>query len=89
MLAYANEALRVAKGAMVINDLVRHPAHYALAWAGRFFYRSRLTRHDAPASVRRAYTVNEMSGMLSASRAVRVEVTEHYLYRMGAIAWKH
>ena len=89
MLAYANESLRVARSATVINDLVRHPAHYALAWAGRLFYRSRLTRHDAPASVRRAYTVDEMSGMLGTSNAVRVEVTEHYLYRMGAIAWKH
>jgi len=74
---------------VVINDLVRHPMHYALAWAGRLFYRSRLTRHDAPASVRRAYTVREMSGMLGASSAARVEVTQHYLYRMGAIAWKH
>ena len=89
ILDYANEALRVAKGAVVINDLIRHPVHYALAWAGRAFYRSRLTRHDAPASVRRAYTVQEMSGMLAASRAARVEVTQHYLYRMGAIAWKH
>jgi ubiquinone/menaquinone biosynthesis C-methylase UbiE len=89
ILSYANEALRVANGAVVINDLVRHPVHYALAWGGRLFYRSRLTRHDAPASVRRAYTVREMSGMLGASRAARVEVTQHYLYRMGAIAWKH
>ncbi len=89
ILAYANEALRVAKGAVVINDLVRHPVHYALAWAGRVFYRSRLTRHDAPASVRRAYTVGEMSAMLGASGAAEVEVAQHYLYRMGAIAWKH
>ena len=89
ILNYANEALRVAKGAVVINDLVRHPVHYALAWAGRVFYRSRLTRHDAPASVRRAYTIQEMSAMLSASRAARVEVEQHFLYRMGAIAWKH
>lgn len=89
ILSYANEALRVAQGAVVINDLVRHPIHYALARAGRIFYRSRLTRHDAPASVRRAYTVGEMSSMLGASRAAQVEVTQHYLYRMGAIAWKH
>lgn len=89
ILAYANEALRVAEGAVLINDLVRHPVHYALAWAGRLIYRSRLTCHDAPASVRRAYTVREMTEMLSASTAARVEVSQHYLYRMGAIAWKH
>src|SRR5258706_3511682 len=69
ILAYANEALRVADGAVVINDLVRHPVHYALAWAGRLFYRSRLTRHDAPASVRRAYSVRGMRGIVGASSA--------------------
>ncbi len=89
VLAYANEALRVARWAVVINDLVRHPIHYGLAWAGRVIYRSRLTRHDAPASVRRAYTVAEMRSMLGASSAASVEVTQQYLYRMGAIAWKH
>jgi hypothetical protein len=89
LLRYANEALRVARGAVVINDLVRDPIHYALAWAGRMFYRSRLTCHDAPASVRRAYTVDEMSGLLAASTAARVEVAQHFLYRLGAIAWKH
>lgn len=89
VLAYANEALRVASSAIVINDLVRDPIHYALAWAGRIFYRSRLTRHDAPASVRRAYTREEMDRMLSASRAAEVEVSQQFLYRMGAIAWKH
>ena len=89
ILAYANEALRVSRRAVVINDLVRHPLHYALACAGRFVYRSRLSRHDAPVSVRRAYTVAEMSTMLRASRAAQVEVSGRYLYRMGAIAWKH
>ena len=89
ILAYTNEALRVAKGAVIINDLVRNPIHYALAWAGRLLYRSRLTRHDAPASVRRAYTTKEMGHMLSGSQAAEVEVTQQFLYRMGAIAWKH
>jgi ubiquinone/menaquinone biosynthesis C-methylase UbiE len=89
ILAYANEALRVARSAVIINDLVRHPLHFAMAYVAQPFYRSRLTRHDAPASVRRAYTVGEMHAMLSGSRAAHVEVKRHYLYRMGAIAWKH
>jgi hypothetical protein len=89
ILAYANEALRVAKSAILINDLIRHRLHFALAWGARPIYRSRLTRHDAPASVRRAYTVYEMRDLLRTSRAAHVEVKHHYLYRMGAIAWKH
>jgi len=88
LYAYTQEALRVARIAVLINDLVRHPVHFGLAYAARPMYRSRLTRHDAPLSVRRAYTVAEMRTMLSRSSAARVDVTAHYLYRMGGIAWK-
>jgi ubiquinone/menaquinone biosynthesis C-methylase UbiE len=85
---FAVEALRVARHAFVINDLVRHPLHLALALAGRPIYRSRITRHDAPASVRRAYTVDEIRGILQGTGAAEVSVQTFYLYRMGVIAWK-
>ena len=88
VLAYANEALRVARVAVLINDLVRHPLHFALAYAARPLYQSRLSRHDAPISVHRAYTVHEMRRILDQSNATQVEVRQGYLYRMGAIAWK-
>lgn len=88
IVAYANETLRVCRMATVINDLERTPLHYALALAGLLIYRSRLTRHDAPASVRRAYTAAEMLAMLRQTKAARVEISHHYLYRMGVIAWK-
>ena len=89
ILIYAQEALRVAKIAVLINDLVRHPLHFGLACAARPMYRSRLTRHDAPVSVRRAYTLREMRTMLLGSSAARVDVTQHFLFRMGAVAWKY
>lgn len=85
---FAREGLRVARHAFFIHDLVRNPLHLALAYAGLPLYRSRLTRHDAPASVRRAYTVNEMREMLRSAGADNVEITTHFLFRMGAIAWK-
>ena len=88
VLAYADEALRVAKVAVLVNDLVRHPVHFALACMARPIYRSRLTRHDAPVSVARAYTLREMRTILASSSAAHVEVKQQYLYRMGAIAWK-
>ena len=84
-----NEALRVCRVAVLINDLVRHPLHLSLVYAGMPLYRSRLTRHDAPASVRRAYTVEEMLSLLSQTSAARVEIHRHYLFRMGVVAWKH
>jgi ubiquinone/menaquinone biosynthesis C-methylase UbiE len=88
VLQFVNESLRVCRAAVVINDLVRHPAHLGLVYAGMPLYRSRLTRHDAPASVRQAYTVNEMEDMLQKSKAARVQITRRFLFRMGVIAWK-
>jgi hypothetical protein len=85
---FVNEALRVCRVAVLINDLVRHPLHVALIYAGYPLYRSRLTRHDAPASARSAYTRDEMWGLLRQTRATRVEIHRHYLFRMAAIAWK-
>ena len=85
---FAKEALRVARHAFVINDLIRSPVHYAVALAGRAIYRSRLTRHDAPASVRAAYTVDEVLAILEESGAAAVSLQTFYFYRMGVIAWK-
>jgi 2-polyprenyl-3-methyl-5-hydroxy-6-metoxy-1,4-benzoquinol methylase len=88
VVRFVNEGLRVCRAAIFINDLIRHPAHLGLVYAGMPLYRSRLTRHDAPASVRQAYTVSEMADILRRSRAARVEITRHFLFRMGVIAWK-
>ena len=85
---FVNESLRVCRRAVLINDLIRHPLHLAMVYAGWPLYRSRLTRHDAPASVRQAYTIPEMRDMLRAATASRVDVTRHYLFRMGVIVWK-
>ena len=89
LVQFVNEALRVCRVAVLINDLVRHPLHLSLVYAGMPLYRSRLTRHDAPASVRQAYTVEEMQSLLAQTSAARVEIHRHYLFRMGVIAWKH
>ena len=89
VVRFVNESLRVCRAAMLINDLVRHPAHLGLVYAGMPLYRSRLTRHDAPASVKNAYTVDEMRDLLRESNAAGVEITRHFLFRMGVIAWKN
>jgi ubiquinone/menaquinone biosynthesis C-methylase UbiE len=85
---FARESLRVCRQAVLVNDLIRHPLHLALVYAGMPLYRSRLTRHDAPASVRQAHTVEEMQGFIQQAGATTVEIQRHYLYRMGVIAWK-
>ena len=85
---FVRDALRVCRIAVLIHDLIRHPLHLAFAYAGVPLYRSRLTRHDAPASVRQAYKVDEMHSMLEKAGAARVEIFQKYFFRMGAIAWK-
>ena len=87
-IIFFREALRVCRKAVLVNDLVRDFLHLTLAYAARPFYRSRLTRHDAPASVRQAYTEAEMSGMLTQAGASQVEIQRYFLFRMGALAWK-
>jgi ubiquinone/menaquinone biosynthesis C-methylase UbiE len=86
---FAREALRVCRVAFLINDVIRHPVHLALTYAGFPLYRSRITRNDAPASVRQGYTPSELLELLSPLGISRVEMSRHYLYRMGVIVWKH
>ena len=87
---FAHEALRVCRRAVLINDLVRHPLHLGLVYVGFAFMRSYVSRVDGVASVRRAYTPDEMRAILSngdlGPRAV--EISRHYLFRMGVILWK-
>jgi len=84
---FLRESLRLARVAVVINDLERSPAHFALAKLFSFVDPSRLSRHDGPVSVRQAYTVAELTAMLHAS-GHRFEITHGYLFRLGAILWK-
>lgn len=88
VVRFAKEALRVARQALLINDLVRSPIHLGLVYLGTPLFRSRLTRHDAPASVRQAYTVSELRYLLQQSAPSSIDITRHFLYRMGVVAWK-
>lgn len=82
------ESLRVCRRAVIINDLTRSRLHLWLVYLGLPLFRSRITWHDAPASVRAAYTTKEMEAMLSDLNASGVGLSRHFLYRMGIIIWK-
>jgi ubiquinone/menaquinone biosynthesis C-methylase UbiE len=89
---FAREALRVSRRAVLINDLIRHPLHLALAYAGFPLLRSYVSRADGVASVRRAYVPEEMRAMIASGcpngSPPRVEIRRRYLFRMGVIVWK-
>ena len=62
------EMARVARIGVVVNDLVRGRAAWAGAWAlSHLATRNRFTRRDAPLSVRRAYSVAELTALLAAA----------------------
>jgi ubiquinone/menaquinone biosynthesis C-methylase UbiE len=88
LIHFVNEALRVCRTAVLINDLIRSPLHLALVYAGLPLFSSRFTWHDAPASVRQAYTQKEMDEILKQSAASKVDIRPHYLFRMGVTVWK-
>jgi len=86
IVRYLAEAQRVARVAVVINDLERTAIHYRLAQLNRILDRSRISRHDGPVSVRRAYTRGELALMLTnTGRSFHLE--RAWLYRLGAVLW--
>jgi ubiquinone/menaquinone biosynthesis C-methylase UbiE len=88
IVRFVNQALRVARVAVLLNDLRREPLHLALMYAGYPLF-ARLTLHDGIASVRRAYTPPELKSILQNTDAASVEMENRYLYRMGIIVWKN
>ena len=89
LAAFGDEAVRVSRYAVLINDLIRHPLHLALVYAGFPLMRSYVSRMDGVTSVRRAYTPEEVREILTDTKgAEHIEISTHYLFRMGVILWK-
>jgi hypothetical protein len=62
--------------------------HLGLVYLGLPLFRSRITWHDAPASVRQAYTPLELSELIRQTPASRYDIASRYLFRMAATIWK-
>lgn len=92
VVLFVREGLRICRRALVINDLIRHPLHLALVYAGFPLMRSYVSRHDGIVSVRRAYVSTEIREMIRSAFpngfAPRIETSRHFLFRLGVIAWK-
>ena len=64
-VALLREMARVSRLGVVVNDLVRGRLFWAGAWVmSHAATRNRLTRNDAPMSVRRAYSRDELRGLV-------------------------
>lgn len=90
---FVTEGLRVSRHGVLINDLVRYPLHLALVYASFPIMRNRVAWLDGLTSVRRAYIPKEIRSLLadglSPEISPRIDISRHYLYRMGAIVWKN
>lgn len=86
---FITEGLRVSRVALLINDLVRHPAHLALVYASYPIMGSHIAWLDGLTSVRRAYVPEEIRGIIrSATPEAKIEIRREFLFRMGVIVWK-
>ena len=83
------EMERLCRVGFIVNDIRRCAPGYLAAWAAsRVATRNRLTRHDMPLSVRRAYTPRELRAILHEAEIPDTAVTTHPFFRMAAVRRK-
>ena len=85
--AYFAEALRVARVAIVVNDLERTRLHYRLSRLMSLVDPSRLSKHDGPVSVGQAWTFEEQAALAGAT-GHSFALRRGYLFRLGLVIWK-
>ncbi len=81
-----SELARVARRAVIISDLSRSLPAYLGAWAlTHTLMPNTLTRHDAPASVRRAYTPAEVRALAERARLAGATIRTAFPFRQVLI----
>ncbi|MFB9330485.1 methyltransferase domain-containing protein [Paenibacillus aurantiacus] len=79
------ELSRVCRLGWVVTDLERHPAAYAAAkLLAKLVWRSPVTRHDGPLSVRRAFTAGEAAQLIARAN-VKGNVKRHFPFRLALV----
>jgi ubiquinone/menaquinone biosynthesis C-methylase UbiE len=83
------EMWRVARRAVLVADLERGRASYLGVWlATHTVARNRLTRHDGPLSVLRAYTPREAAELAAVAGLENIALHRHVFFRFVLIAQK-
>lgn len=81
------EFARVAKRAVIINDLVRDLVpYYFTRLTGPFLAKSYLTRNDAPVSVLRGFTTQELKRLANKAGLTDYKVRRFFPYRLVLVA---
>jgi ubiquinone/menaquinone biosynthesis C-methylase UbiE len=83
------ESMRVARRGVAVNDTQRH--YFPLLFTillGVLRLVGRITRYDAPASVRQAYTIDEARAIADGVPAAKREIVRGWPFRLGILLWK-
>jgi ubiquinone/menaquinone biosynthesis C-methylase UbiE len=83
------ESLRVSRRGVAVNDTRRHyaPLLFVLL-LGALRLVGRITRYDAPASVRQGYTLSEARAIAARTSAAKWKVVRKMPYRYAILLWK-
>ncbi len=83
------ESLRVARIGVCVSDTRRHwlPLIFVHALSATPLW-GRITRHDAPASVRQGYTAAEAAAIAAQAGASRWTLVRQISFRFGVVLWK-
>ncbi|MGN7457701.1 methyltransferase domain-containing protein [Paenibacillus pasadenensis] len=86
-VAMLSELQRVARHGWVVTDLERHPLAYGAArLLALAVWRSPVTRHDGPLSVRRSYTADEALELLGRAGLNGAAVRRHFPWRLALLS---
>jgi 2-polyprenyl-3-methyl-5-hydroxy-6-metoxy-1,4-benzoquinol methylase len=84
LISFLKQACRIAKHAVILNDLHRHPlASLGFATLAPLFFRNRLIWHDGLLSIRRSFTSQDWWSYLEAAGIDKryCSVTWHWAFR--------
>jgi len=83
------ELYRVARRAVLVNDLRRGYWPFVVTWASlHALSRSRLILHDGPLSVRRAFLPEELLALARGAGWTRTRVSRHAFFRLALVGEK-
>jgi ubiquinone/menaquinone biosynthesis C-methylase UbiE len=83
------DALRIGRRCVIVNDTLRHYIPYLFVrLLGLLRLVGPITRNDAPASVLRGYTIDEVRAIAKESGAGRFDVVRAWPFRFGLFLWK-
>jgi ubiquinone/menaquinone biosynthesis C-methylase UbiE len=83
VIAFLRELNRVARRAIYVIDLVRHPVPYYLyTTIGRLFLRNRLIREDGALSILRSFTPDELEKLAERAELKDIKVIKTFPARL-------